>query len=210
MRSGCRRSSQALDEAAVPASGASRPVVAVERVRLDADLGGQMPDHCWREFGLLVGKAPVLAPVGELRSKPELAGAGQVSQQLQLFSSKRPTPTEFICRPQPLHRLAPIPSRAGKLRDRNGRRQPTWPKHTASRSLGLAEDLDQPGEQGRGVMRPNRRHKAPLSEAVMQSGEVAGLSCKTTQADEERGVQHGMRSTRHRCASYSNQANASL
>jgi len=136
MRSGCRRSSQALDEAAVPASGASRPVVAVERVRLDADLGGQMPDHCWREFGLLVGKAPVLAPVGELRSKPELAGAGQVSQQLQLFRSKRPTPTEFICRPQPLHRLAPIPSKAGKLRGRNGRRQPTWPKRTASRSLG--------------------------------------------------------------------------
>src|SRR3954453_21884219 len=30
----------------------------------------------------------------------------------------------------------PIPSRAGKLRDRNGRRQPTWPKRTASRSLG--------------------------------------------------------------------------
>jgi hypothetical protein len=46
------------DEAAVPASGASRPVVAVERVRLDSALGGQMPDHCWREVGLLVGKRP--------------------------------------------------------------------------------------------------------------------------------------------------------
>ena len=100
------------DEAAVPASGASRPVVAVERVRLDADLGGQMPDHCWRQFGLLVGKAPVLAPVGELRSKPELAGVGQVSQQLQLFRPKRPTLAEFICRPQPLHR--PAPSRPGR------------------------------------------------------------------------------------------------
>jgi hypothetical protein len=73
-----------------------------------------------------------------------------------------------------------------------------------------AQTLHQPAEQGRGVMRPNRRHEAPLSEALMQSGEVAGLSCKTTQADEERGVRHGMRSTRHRCASYSNQAYASL
>src|SRR4051812_39014072 len=100
------------DEAAVSASGASRPVVAVERVRLDADLGGQMPDHCWREFGLLVGKAPVLAPVGKLRSKPELAGAGQFSQQLQLFRPKRLTLAEFICRPQPLHR--PAPSRPGQ------------------------------------------------------------------------------------------------
>src|SRR3954462_7692167 len=71
-----------------------------------------MPDHCWREFGLLVGKAPVLAPVGELRSKPELAGAGQFSQQLQLFRPKRPTLAEFICRPQPLHR--PAPSRPGR------------------------------------------------------------------------------------------------
>src|SRR3954454_2284463 len=73
-----------------------------------------------------------------------------------------------------------------------------------------AQTLDQPGEQGWGVMRPNRRPEAPLREALMQSGEVAGLSCKTTQADKERRVRHSMRSTRHRCTSYSNEACVSL
>ena len=95
------------DEPAVPAPGAARPIVAVERVRPDADLGGQMPDHRRGEVGLLVGKAAVLAPVGELRGQAELAGVGQVGQQRQVFRRERPALAKLVRRPQPLHRPAP-------------------------------------------------------------------------------------------------------
>ena len=75
------------DEPAVPASGAAGPIAAVERVRRDADLGGQMPDHRRGEVGLLVGKAAVLAPVGELRGQAEPAGVGEVGQQRQVLGA---------------------------------------------------------------------------------------------------------------------------
>ena len=51
---------------------AARPVVAVERVRTRPRSGRQVPDHRRRDLGLLVGKAAVLAPVGELDRKPSL------------------------------------------------------------------------------------------------------------------------------------------
>ena len=41
------------------------------------------------------------------------------------------------------------------------------------------QDLDQPAEQGRGVMSPNRRDDPPVSQTLMETGEVAGLGGDT-------------------------------
>ena len=103
------------DEPAVPAPGAAGPVVAVERVGADADLGGQVPDHRRGEVGLVVGKAAVLAPVGELRGQAELAGVGQVGQQRQVLGAERPALAKLVRRPLPLHRRRPhpVPGQAG-------------------------------------------------------------------------------------------------
>ena len=49
-----------------------------------------------------------------------------------------------------------------------------------------AENLDQPVEQGRGVVSPNRRDNAPVSKAVMQTGEVAGSGSDTADTDKGR------------------------
>jgi hypothetical protein len=84
------------DEAAVPAPGAARPVVAVERVGTDADLRGEVPDHRRGEVRLVVRKAAVLAPVGELRSQAELAGVGQAGQQRQVLGRERPAPAKLV------------------------------------------------------------------------------------------------------------------
>jgi hypothetical protein len=49
-----------------------------------------------------------------------------------------------------------------------------------------AQDLDQPGKQGRGVVSPNRGHDASVSQTLMETGEVAGLGRKAAYGEEER------------------------
>jgi hypothetical protein len=139
-------------EAAVPAPGAAGPVVAIEHVGADADLGGEPPDHRRSEVRLVVGKAAVLAPVGELRGQAELAGVGQVGQQRQVLGSERPALAKLVRRPPPPHRLRPRrDSGAGSLRAGRGPRHLRWPKHTPSRSLGLFIGIRNPdGRPSRG------------------------------------------------------------
>jgi hypothetical protein len=93
--------------AAMPAAGATCPIVAVERLRPDADLRGQMPDHRRGEIGPVIGKPALLAPIGELRGQTKLARVGQVGQQRQVFRQERPVLAKLARRPQPLHRPTP-------------------------------------------------------------------------------------------------------
>ena len=120
----------------MPTSGSAGPFIAFEHIGMDTNLGGQMADDCRREIGLVVGKTPVLPPVGELCRKPEPAAGRQRRQQRQVVSSERPVFAEFLSRPQPLHLPPPFPWGAENYTPDSGWVTPTWPKRTASRLLG--------------------------------------------------------------------------
>src|SRR5215212_6799534 len=48
-----------------------------------------------------------------------------------------------------------------------------------------AEDLDQPVKQGQSVMGPHHGYDAPLGQALMETGEVAGLGGQAADLSED-------------------------
>src|SRR5277367_4487512 len=98
------------NEPPMPAASPPRPVVAIQRIDADANLGGQMPDDRRSKIGLLARKATIPPPVHELYSEPELASVRQARQPSQILGSDSPALSNVIRRPQPLHRSAPAAS----------------------------------------------------------------------------------------------------
>ncbi len=50
----------------MPAAGSPGPLIAFEHIGVDADLGGQVTDNRRGKISFLVGKAPILSPVGRV------------------------------------------------------------------------------------------------------------------------------------------------
>lgn len=92
------------DRLSVTASGAARPVIAVESIDPHADLTGQMGDHCRREVSFLIGKTSMTSPIRELRGETKLAGVNPANQQGKVTRRQRPALNQFVRRPKPSHR----------------------------------------------------------------------------------------------------------
>ena len=91
------------DRNPVTAAAAASPGVTVQRFDIDPDLHRKVSDHRRRNVRLLVGKAAVLSPEGELDRKAELAGINAARQQCQIIGKQRPTLAQLVRRPGPLH-----------------------------------------------------------------------------------------------------------